>query len=281
MAAPRQLLLRLWGVGTLGLVLTIATGAYWWEQQLPERLQSALDANDYEACIRTSEQLASLRWLGEGAPEEQALCRKKHAESLWDQGDPIAALTLQQQLVASGHGDLVLHRETLERWRQALMDQAIALFREGDLQQALELLDPLKGTARSSTSKVSATLMEIWNRNQLEQRRLVQLVDQERWWEALDSLNKLDHPWWQQQATVTRQEVESAIRTLDEAQQHQQHPAMNTDLISGDRLDAAVEDQLFQGLDPWTAFSVGCSDLGGLVEEDGPESFCRRSSPSP
>ena len=70
MAAPRQLLLRLWGVGTLGLVLAIATGAYWWEQQLPKRLQSALAANDYEACIRTSEQLASLRWLGEGAPEE-------------------------------------------------------------------------------------------------------------------------------------------------------------------------------------------------------------------
>ena len=90
MAAPRQLLLRLWGVGTLGLVLAIATGAYWWEQQLPKRLQSALAANDYEACIRTSEQLASLRWLGEGAPEEQALCRQKHAEHLWDQGDSIA-----------------------------------------------------------------------------------------------------------------------------------------------------------------------------------------------
>jgi len=280
-AAPRQLLLRLWGVGTLGLVLAIATGAYWWEQQLPKRLQSALAANDYEACIRTSEQLASLRWLGEGAPEEQALCRQKHAEHLWDQGDSIAALTLQQQLVASGHGDLALHRKTLERWRQALMDQAIALFREGDLQQALELLDPLKGSARSSISQLSATLMEIWNRNQLEQRRLVQLVEQERWWEALDSLNKLDHPWWQQQASATRQEVESAIQALDEAQQHQQHPAVRADVISGDRLDAAVEDQLLQGLDPWTAFSMGCSDLGGRVEEDGPESFCRRSSPSP
>jgi hypothetical protein len=123
--------------------------------------------------------------------------------------------------------------------------------------------------------------MEIWNRNQLEQRRLVQLVEQERWWEALDSLNKLDHPWWQQQASATRQEVESAIQALDEAQQHQQHPAMHADVISGDRLDAAVEDQLLQGLDPWTAFSMGCSDLGGRVEEDGPESFCRRSSPSP
>lgn len=261
MAAPRQLLLRLWGVGTLGLVLAIATGAYWWEQQLPKRLQSALATNDYEACIRTSEQLASLRWLGEGAPQEQALCRQKHAEHLWDQGDSIAALTLQQQLVASGHGDLALHRKTLERWRQALMDQAIALFREGDLQQALALLDPLKGSARSSISQLSATLMEIWNRNQLEQRRLVQLVEQERWWEALDSLNKLDHPWWQQQASATLQEVKSAIQALDEAQQHQQHPAVRADVISGDRLDAAVEDQLLQGLDPGRPFRWAAATL--------------------
>ena len=281
MAAPRHLLLRLWGLGTLGLVLAIATGAYWWEKQLPEQLQSAIAANDYASCIRTSEQLAALRWLGDGAPEEQALCREKRAEQLWNQGDPIAALALQQQLVASGHGDLELHRETLQRWREALMDQAVGLFRQGELQQALELLAPLQGHARSQISQLRATLMEIWNRNQVEQRRLVQLVEQERWWEALDSLNKLDHPWWQQQAHATRLRVENAIQALDEAQEHQQHPTVHADVISGDELDAAVEDQLRQGLDPWTAFSSGCSHLGGRVEEDGPESFCRRSSPSP
>ena len=98
---PRHLLLRLWGLGTLGLVLSIATGAYWWEKQLPQQLQSAINASDYEACIRTSEQLAALRWLGDGAPEEQALCRQKHAEQLWEEGHTIAALALQQQLVAS------------------------------------------------------------------------------------------------------------------------------------------------------------------------------------
>ena len=281
LAAPRHLLLRLWGLGTLGLVLAIATGAYWWEKQLPEQLQSAIAANDYASCIRTSEQLAALRWLGDGAPEEQALCREKRAEQLWSQGDPIAALALQQQLVASGHGDLELHRETLQRWRRALMDQAVGLFRQGELQQALELLAPLQGHARSQISQLRATLMEIWNRNQVEQRRLVQLVEQERWWEALDSLNKLDHPWWQQQAHATRLRVENAIQALDEAQEHQQHPTVHADVISGDELDAAVEDQLRQGLDPWTAFSSGCSHLGGRVEEDGPESFCRRSSPSP
>jgi len=281
LAAPRHLLLRLWGLATLGLVLAIAAGAYWWEQQLPKRLQSAIEAEDYEACIRTSEQLAALRWLGDGAPEEQALCRRKQAQQLWQQGDPIAALALQQQLVISGRGDSKANRAIFEGWQQDLKDQAVALFRQGELQQALDLLAPLKGHARSSISQLSATLQEIWNRNQLEQRRLVELVEQERWWEALDSLNKLDHPWWQQQARATRQRVEAAIQSLDEAQQHQQHPAVHADVISGDALDAAVQDQLRQGVDPWRAFSMGCSHLGGRVEEDGPESFCRRTSPGP
>ena len=75
--------------------------------------------------------------------------------------------------------------------------------------------------------------------------------------------------------------MENAIEALDEAQEHQQHPAINVNGINGDALDAAVQDQLRQGLDPWTAFLMGCSHLGGRVEEDGPESFCRRSSPSP
>ena len=105
-------MLRLWGLGTLGLVLAIAAGAYLWEKQLPERIQSALHTKDYKACITTSEQLAALRWLGDGAPEEQALCRQKHAQQLWDKGDPVAALALQQQLVASGHGNLDVHRAT-------------------------------------------------------------------------------------------------------------------------------------------------------------------------
>ena len=280
MAAPRQLLLRLWGLGTLGLVLAIAASAYWWEKELPERLQNALHSNDYEACIRTSEQLAALRWLGDGAPEEQALCRQKRAEQLWTQGDPIAALALQQQLVASGHGDLDGHRETLELWRKDVMNQAVALFRQGELHKALELLEPLKGHSRSSISQLSATLMEIWNRNQLERRRLVQLV----------SSNAGGRPGQPQQtrsplvATAGprhRKQVENAIQALDEAQEHQQHPAVHADVISGDALDAAVQDQLHRGLDPWTAFSEGCRHLGGRVEEDGPESFCRRSSPSP
>ena len=128
MAAPRHPLLQLWALTTLGLVLAIAAGALWWEKQLPERLNDAIARQDFEDCIRTSEQLAALRWLGEGAPEEQAPCRQKRAQQLWDQNLGVEAITLQQQLVVSGLGDQRSNRETLKIWTQDLKDQALERF---------------------------------------------------------------------------------------------------------------------------------------------------------
>ena len=104
LAALRQLSPRFWLTATLGSLIAVSAAALWWEQQLPSRLTKALDRGDYEACIRAGEQLAALRWLGEGAPDEQALCRQRQAEQLWREGDTTGALALQQKLVMSERG---------------------------------------------------------------------------------------------------------------------------------------------------------------------------------
>ena len=73
-------LLQLWVLATLSMVLAIAGGAFWWEKQLPAHLRSAIANQDYEGCIRASDQLAALQWLGQSSPAELALCRQRHAE---------------------------------------------------------------------------------------------------------------------------------------------------------------------------------------------------------
>ena len=253
----------------------MSAAALWWEQQLPSRLTKALERGDYEACIRAGEQLAALRWLGEGAPDEQALCRQRRAEQLWQEGDTTAALALQQQLVMSQRGDVKRNRDTLQSWEKELQDKAVAVFREGDLERAIGLLKPMLRRSDGKARQLSDSLREIWNRNQLERKRLDDLVEQERWWEALDSLNRLDHPWWQAEAGEQRERIESAINALGDAQEHHQHPASPRNGITGTELEQAVQDQLRNGVDPWDAFEAGCRSLGGLVVEDGPESFCR------
>ena len=149
-------------------------------------------------------------------------------------------------------------------------------FRAGDLEGAIALLEPLDRAATNSGNRFSDNLRETWNRNRLEAERLDQLVAQERWWEALDSHNRLDHPWWQARTQPQRRTVEQAIARIGDSQEHQQHGETRADVVSGTELDRAVQQQLAQGLEPWQAFEAGCRALGGQVEEDGPESFCRR-----
>ena len=99
------MLLQLWVVGTLTLVLGVAAGALWWERQLPRQLRQAINSEDWSRCLEVSEQLAALRWLGEGAPQEQAHCRRQRAVQLWNNGEQASALVLQRQLVQSRQAD--------------------------------------------------------------------------------------------------------------------------------------------------------------------------------
>lgn len=64
MALRRHRLPRFWLGLTLGLVACGIGATYWWEQQLPQRLEQAAKSGDLEACLRYSEQLEALRWMG-------------------------------------------------------------------------------------------------------------------------------------------------------------------------------------------------------------------------
>jgi hypothetical protein len=204
------MLLQLWVVGTITLVLSLASGALWWERQLPGQLRQAINHEEWSHCLAVTEHLAALRWLGEGAPQEQAHCRRQRAAQLWNDGDQAAALMVQQQLVQSNQAG-ARDVEQLQRWRKELRKLAMQRFRAGDLEGAIALLEPLDRAATNSGNRFSDNLRETWNRNRLEAERLDQLVAQERWWEALDSHNRLDHPWWQARTQPQRRTVEQVI----------------------------------------------------------------------
>jgi len=109
----------------------------------------------------------------------------------------------------------------------------------------------------------------------LEAQRAKNFAEDERWWEALDRFNRLDHPWWQQQTKEQRDSVNAAITALSSGQEHFQHGTSQPNVIKGEPLNTAVLEKLKQGMEAWTAFESGCRSLGGQVVEDGPESFCR------
>ncbi len=264
---------------TLGGVALLCGLAYWWERQLPERLATAVREGDHTACLHYSEQLAALRWLGRHVPEEQATCRRRAALEDWQNKRYAKALQLQEQLVNAGIGSTEERQADLRRlrlWREELQSQALNLFKEGDLEAALLMLGPVESSLSSRGERLSDSLTETWNRNQLDHQRLAELVKQKRWWEALAVLNRLDHPWWQNKAKALRTTIETAIDSLKDSEEHHNHGALPAHTVPQADLDQAVQQRIAEGMEPWQAFLSGCEDVGGRVEEEGPESLCRR-----
>ena len=279
--ALRRHLPHFWITATLGGVAALCAGAYLWEQQLPRKLSRALSTDDLPACLRYGEQLAALRWLGQKAPEELAVCRRRLAQQTWDQDDPGQALLLQEQLVNSGVGSREQKekdQEQLKLWRDELREQALSEFRAGNLDEALIMLRPLEKHDGRPGSRLSSSLKENWNRNRLQLETLREHVNQDQWWEALSALNQLDHPWWKRQAEPMRQQVEEAINVLRDQKEHHSHGALPTHTVARDLLNDAVEAHIREGMAPWEAFMAGCSDLGGTIVEDGPETLCQANS---
>jgi hypothetical protein len=279
LALRRHTLPRFWLGLTLGGVALLCGVAYWWEQQLPQRLRDAAQRGDLEACLRYGQQLAALRWLGQRAPAEQASCRRRQAELAWEQGERSQALRLQEQLVNSGIGsssEQQQDRQRLMRWRDQLRNQALLSFREGNIEGAIALLEPVEqGDGRPGT-RLSDSLLETWNRNRMNHELLLELVKKRKWWEALSRLNQLDHPWWQDKALPQRQQVEAAIDALRDREEHHSHGELPAHTVPQAKLNAAVQQRISMGMDPWQAFIAGCADVGGAVVEEGPESLCRR-----
>jgi hypothetical protein len=106
--------------------------------------------------------------------------------------------------------------------------------------------------------------------------RSKKLVAQKRWWEALDSLTRLDHPWWKGESRALKAKVQAGINALaGHDREHDGHGAL-PHTVSAAELDARVQAQIAKGLDEWTAFTAACKSLGGKVVEAGPETACQR-----
>ena len=275
MALRRHRLPRFWLGLTLGLVMSGVAATYVWERQLPGRLSGAIARGDLDACLGYSDQLAALRWLGGGTPREQARCRRLKARQLWQQQQWSRALALQLQLVNSTAA-VTADRLQLQRWEDELQQQALERFKQGDLNGALLLLEPIGENHKQGGNSLGDNLREIWNNNRYQLERARKLVQQQRWWEAIDALNRIDHPWFQQQSRALRRATESGIQALDADHRERDSHGSLPHTVPAEQLDAQVQQRIASGMDEWAAFQSACKALGGKVIEAGPESACRR-----
>ncbi len=151
--------------------------------------------------------------------------------------------------------------------------EALRRFSQGDPEGAVASLAPLGQTDPSKAAALREALRSNWNRNRLEAARAERLAAAGQWWEALDTLNRLDHPWWQRHSQALRLRVEQGAAALE--QEHHQHShGPGAAGVSTELLDAEVQKRLQLGKPQWQAFVEGCAAAGGQVLEEGPEVHC-------
>ena len=180
-------------------------------------------------------------------------------------------MALQPQPPKHRPGPLHSQKATVATTR--LRQEALGRFSRGDPEGAMAALAPLRQTNPNEAAALGEALRSNWNRNRLEAARAERLAKAGQWWEALDTLNRLDHPWWQRHSQALRRRVEQGAAALE--QEHHQHshgpgPAG----VDTEQLDAEVKRRLQGGQPQWQAFVEGCAAVGGQVLEEGPEVNC-------
>ncbi len=275
LALRRHRLPRFWLLLTLGPVLASLAAVYWWERQLPAQQRLAAAEGRLDDCLRYGDQLAALSWLPGRSTPEQGWCRRERARQLWQARRWGEALQLQGQLVDSALATAA-DRRRLQGWREQLHRQALVRFAAGDLEGALTALRPLGEDRRGDGRGIGDEMRAVWERNRQQLERADRLIGQARWWEALDALNRLDHPWWQARSAEKRRQVREGLARLRREEQQKDSHGTLPHTVPAAELDALMQKRLSAGMDEWQAFQESCRQLGGRVVEAGPESACQR-----
>jgi len=266
---------RFWLALTFGSLAITLAALTWWQRQLPRRLAEAVSEGRLDDCLSYSEQLARFRWLPGHSPLEEGGCRREKARQLWGQQRRAEALDMQRQLVDSPAAKAA-DRQQLSNWQEQVRRSAISRFQAGDLEGALAALAPLGEQHRGDGRALGDDLQANWNRNRLQHERAGQLLGKARWWEALDALNRIDHPWWQTRSEPLRRQVQQALARMEGPEREHDGHGELPHTVPADRLDALVQRRVASGMNEWQAFREACSELGGRLVEAGPESACQR-----
>lgn len=258
------------------VVLVFKAVVYGWQRQLTHRLQRSVTDEDHTACVASGEQLARLRPLELAEARQLAHCRRVLASDYWVTGEHQKALDLLERLVDSPQM-VAADRLQLSEWVRQRRDRAVEHYRRGELSTAVALLQDLSDGQEPQRNTLIESLRIRWNLNQQLYEQAERLRTEERWWEAFNTINQLDHPWWRAHAKSLQDEIVTATRALTgQGVERDGHSGSARHNVPLDELDRRVRIHLTRSMDHWHAYAQACHELGGMIVDYGPESVCRR-----
>lgn len=270
----RRLLQLMAAVATV--VLVFKAVVHGWQHQLTQRLQRSVTDEDHATCLVSGEQLARLRPLELVEAKQLAHCRRILASEYWVTGEHQKALDLLERLVGSPQM-VAADQLQLSEWVRQRRDRAVEHYRRGELSTAVALLREFSDLQEPHRETLIESLQIRWNLNQQLHEQAKRLRAEERWWEAFDSINRLDHPWWRAHAKPLQDEIVTATQALTgQGVDRDGHNGRSRHNVPLDELDRRVRLHLTRSVGHWHAYVQACHELGGVVVDYGPESVCRR-----
>ena len=258
------------------VVLVFKTVVHGWQRQLTHRLQRSVTDEDHPGCVASGEQLARLRPLELGEATQLAHCRRVLASDYWVTGEHQQALDLLERLVDSPQM-VAADQLQLSQWVRQRRDRAVEHYRRGELATAVALLQDLSDGQEPQRDTLIESLQIRWNLNQQLHEQARRLRTEERWWEAFDAINQLDHPWWRAHAKPLQDEIAAATQALSgQGVDRDGHSGKARNNVPLDELDRRVRLHLTRNMGDWHAYVQACYELGGMIVSYGPESVCRR-----
>lgn len=258
------------------VVLVLKAVIHGWHQLTQQRFQRAVTDEDHAACVASGEQLVHLRPLQLAEATQLAHCRRILANDYWVTGEHQKALDLLERLIDSPQV-VAADQVQLSEWVRQRKDRAIEHYRQGELSTAVALLREFSDLQDPNRDTLIESLQIRWNLNRQLHEQAMQLRAEERWWEALDAVNQLDHPWWRAHAKPLQDEIVTATQALAvQGLGRDGHDGRVRHNVPVADLDRRVRLHLTRSGDAWHAYVQACRELGGVVVNYGPESVCHR-----
>lgn len=273
---PLRINRRWLGCSCCVVLLLVGAGLFSWRGMMVQRLRRAAGAGDFGRCVEAGGYLSYFVYRADAEARLLTRCRRQLAREHWLKGNHQDALDLQEQVVRSPQAVARDHR-LLSTWVGQRRQEARDHDRNGDPDSAVAVLQQLSIAQDPLRDDLISHLQMRWNHNRDLYAKAVALSEEERWWEGLNAVNWLDHPWWRARSQPLRNTIIAATQEAAAPDDHHDdHHGGLSHTVPVDELDALVRHHLTRGLDGWNAYVKACQELEGVVIQRGPESACRR-----
>jgi soluble cytochrome b562 len=251
------------------------------EQAAWENIQTFEQQGDYAQCVDQG------RTLSDQSPfynEAQTLiqrCQLAQAEALAANNQIPQAIAILLDYPTDSP-EFAKAKSLMDQWSQQILDQAAQQFQAGEWDKAQATLQslPLKAPATAVVQGLQTQWQAEWQQNETLVKAAQTALEKGEWQVAQESLAKVSAtPYWQKKVEPLQKQAETGASEAIAAEpepplvEEVSTPAPITEEFK-QRWQSLFDTYVGEGMAEGDAGELACKNMGGIMEDRGPEIIC-------